>query len=68
MSDRSPRDPGDSMIRLAGVGKTYADGTVAVHDLDLDVPRGALVVLVGVFHPASRMMAESARIGAAYAC
>jgi osmoprotectant transport system ATP-binding protein len=35
------------MIRLAGVGKTYADGTVAVHDLDLDVPRGALVVLVG---------------------
>lgn len=35
------------MIRLAGVGKTYPDGTVAVHDLDLDVPRGALVCLVG---------------------
>jgi osmoprotectant transport system ATP-binding protein len=35
------------MIRLDGVGKTYADGTVAVHELDLDVPRGALVVLVG---------------------
>jgi osmoprotectant transport system ATP-binding protein len=35
------------MIRLAGVGKTYDDGTVAVHALDLDVPRGAIVCLVG---------------------
>jgi osmoprotectant transport system ATP-binding protein len=35
------------MIRLVGVGKTYPDGTVAVHDLDLDVPRGEVVVLVG---------------------
>ena len=35
------------MIRLEGVGKTYADGTVAVQELDLDVPRGAMVCLVG---------------------
>ncbi len=35
------------MIRLSGVGKTYDDGTVAVHELDLDVARGELVVLVG---------------------
>jgi osmoprotectant transport system ATP-binding protein len=35
------------MIRLAGVGKTYPGGTVAVRELDLDVPRGALVTLVG---------------------
>jgi osmoprotectant transport system ATP-binding protein len=35
------------MIRLEGVGKRYPDGTVAVHDLDLDVPEGELVVLVG---------------------
>jgi osmoprotectant transport system ATP-binding protein len=35
------------MIRLEGVGKTYPDGTVAVHDLYLDVPRGDLVCLVG---------------------
>ena len=35
------------MIRLVGVGKTYPDGTVAVHHLDLDVPRGEVVVLVG---------------------
>ena len=35
------------MIRLAGVGKTYPDGTVAVQELDLDVPRGSLVCLVG---------------------
>ena len=36
-----------SMIRLRGVGKTYADGTVAVHELDLDVGTGELVCLVG---------------------
>ena len=47
MSDRSPDDAADPMIRLVGVGKTYPDGTVAVHELDLDVPRGAVVVLVG---------------------
>jgi osmoprotectant transport system ATP-binding protein len=35
------------MIRLSGVGKTYADGTVAVHELDLDVPRGQVMCLVG---------------------
>lgn len=38
---------GDPMIRLAGVGKTYDDGTVAVQELDLDVGRGELVCLVG---------------------
>ncbi len=38
---------GEPMIRLSGVGKTYPDGTVAVRELDLDVPRGAMVVLVG---------------------
>ena len=37
----------DPMIRLAGVGKTYDDGTVAVHELDLEVGRGELVCLVG---------------------
>ena len=41
--DRSP----DLMIRLQRVGKTYDGGTVAVQELDLDVPRGALVTLVG---------------------
>jgi osmoprotectant transport system ATP-binding protein len=35
------------MIRLTGVGKTYPDGTVAVHDLDLSVAAGEMVVLVG---------------------
>lgn len=35
------------MIRLRGVGKTYPDGTVAVHELDLEVGRGELVCLVG---------------------
>jgi osmoprotectant transport system ATP-binding protein len=37
----------DAMIRLEGVGKTYPDGTVAVQQLDLDVPRGRTVCLVG---------------------
>jgi osmoprotectant transport system ATP-binding protein len=35
------------MIRLSGVSKQYADGTVAVHELDLDVARGEMVTLVG---------------------
>ena len=39
--------PDDAMIRLSGVGKTYPDGTVAVHELDLDVRRGEMVCLVG---------------------
>ncbi len=43
MSDRSE----EPMIRLVGVGKTYPDGTVAVRELDLDVPTGGVVVLVG---------------------
>jgi osmoprotectant transport system ATP-binding protein len=36
-----------TMIRLSGVGKTYGDGTVAVHELDLEIATGELVVLVG---------------------
>jgi osmoprotectant transport system ATP-binding protein len=35
------------MIRLDGVSKRYDDGTVAVHELNLDVPEGETVVLVG---------------------
>ncbi|GAA5144724.1 ATP-binding cassette domain-containing protein [Nocardioides marinquilinus] len=37
----------EPMIRLTGIGKTYPDGTVAVHELDLEVGRGELAVLVG---------------------
>ncbi|WP_321163492.1 ABC transporter ATP-binding protein [Nocardioides sp. Root151] len=37
----------DPMIRLSGVSKTYADGTTAVHELDLEVRRGEMVTLVG---------------------
>ncbi len=35
------------MIRLTGVGKTFPDGTVAVHELDLAVAPGEMMVLVG---------------------
>ena len=37
----------EPMIRLDGVSKKYEDGTVAVHELDLDVPEGETVVLIG---------------------
>lgn len=37
----------EAMILLQRVGKTYANGTVAVHELDLDVRRGEMVCLVG---------------------
>ncbi len=37
----------EPMIRLDGVGKRYPDGTVAVHELAMDVPEGEMVVLVG---------------------
>jgi osmoprotectant transport system ATP-binding protein len=47
--DATPHDDDGhvAMIRLDGVSKRYDDGTVAVHDLDLDVPEGETVVLVG---------------------
>jgi osmoprotectant transport system ATP-binding protein len=50
MNATAPREglaPGEAMIRLEGVGKTYADGTVAVHELDLAVAPGEVVCLVG---------------------
>ncbi|HET7741918.1 MAG TPA: ATP-binding cassette domain-containing protein, partial [Mycobacterium sp.] len=35
------------MISFEGVTKRYPDGTVAVDDLSLEVPAGALTVFVG---------------------
>jgi osmoprotectant transport system ATP-binding protein len=37
----------DPMIRLEAIGKRYADGTVAVHELSLEVARGQVAVLIG---------------------
>ncbi len=37
----------DAVIVLRGVTKQYPDGTVAVHELDLDVAEGEICVLVG---------------------
>ena len=48
--DASTRDggrTGAAPIVLEGVRKQYADGTVAVAGLSLDVPAGELVVLIG---------------------
>jgi osmoprotectant transport system ATP-binding protein len=44
---RGSQQTEETMIRLDGVGKTYPDGTVAVRELDLDVPRGSVTCLVG---------------------
>ncbi|MCW2972115.1 MAG: transporter ATP-binding protein [Thermoleophilia bacterium] len=41
-----PRPP-TSGVSFARVNKTHADGTVAVRQLDLDCPAGAITVLVG---------------------
>ncbi|MFC5946471.1 ATP-binding cassette domain-containing protein, partial [Micromonospora harpali] len=35
------------MITFSGVTKRYADGTVAVDDLSLEVPTGEITVFVG---------------------
>lgn len=37
----------DAMIRFESVTKRYADGTVAVDDLTLEVPQGGITVFVG---------------------
>jgi osmoprotectant transport system ATP-binding protein len=47
-SDRPPATGGGAEeIRLEGVSKTYADGTVGVEELDLTFAAGELTVLVG---------------------
>jgi osmoprotectant transport system ATP-binding protein len=40
-------DDSEPMIRLEGVSKRFADGTLAVEQLDLSVARGEIVCLVG---------------------
>jgi len=40
-------NPNEALIRFDGVGMTYADGTVAVDHLDLDVAAHELLTLVG---------------------
>jgi osmoprotectant transport system ATP-binding protein len=46
-SDHGAEPTAEPMIRLDGLSKRYADGTVAVDDVTLDVGRGELVMLVG---------------------
>jgi osmoprotectant transport system ATP-binding protein len=50
MNATAPRregSAGEAMIRLEGVGKRYPDGTVAVHELDLEIASDEVVCLVG---------------------
>src|SRR5579871_3273807 len=37
----------DPLLRFCGVSKRYDDGTVAVDNVDLDVPQGQFCVLLG---------------------
>src|SRR5699024_6861821 len=48
-TSRRPAQPiaSEPMIRFEDVTKRYADGTVAVDGLSLEVPRGGITVLVG---------------------
>ncbi|MEJ2514975.1 MAG: ABC transporter ATP-binding protein [Gammaproteobacteria bacterium] len=43
------RDTGGdaAVIRIRGLGKTYADGVPALHDVDLDIRRGEIFALLG---------------------
>ena len=44
----APDDAPEPMIRLEGVGKTYPGSDIpAVESLDLDIPKGEILVLVG---------------------
>jgi len=40
-------DGPDGGLRLSSLTKRYANGFTAVHDLDLDVPRGSFIALLG---------------------
>ncbi len=42
-----PYHPAVAEISLAGISKTFADGTLAVADLDLDIADGELLAVVG---------------------
>jgi len=47
MNDTIKGDPGNSIVRLRGVRRAYADGVVALRDVDLDIARGEMVAIVG---------------------
>jgi putative ABC transport system ATP-binding protein len=40
-------DDGETIVMLRGVRREYADGVVALRDVDLDVRRGEMVAIVG---------------------
>src|SRR5262245_33239567 len=46
-SARLPPEGEPLLIKFEGVTKRYADGTVAVDDLTLEIPSGQITVLVG---------------------
>lgn len=47
MNGASMADADETIIRLRGVRREYADGVVALRDVDLDVRRGEMVAIVG---------------------
>ena len=47
MNGASMADTGETIVRLRGVRREYADGVVALRDVDLDIRRGEMVAIVG---------------------
>lgn len=46
--EQGVREPAGPLLSVRGLSKTYPDGTVALRDFDLDVPRGQLVAVIGL--------------------
>jgi NitT/TauT family transport system ATP-binding protein len=47
LAERTAAEPSPALVQLAGVGKTFASGTVALQGLDLSVGRHEFVTLLG---------------------
>lgn len=46
--ERTSGESAAALLSVRGLHKTYADGTVALRDFTLDVPRGQLVAVIGL--------------------
>jgi putative ABC transport system ATP-binding protein len=47
MNSTGVNGPVETIVMLRGVGREYADGVVALRDVDLDIRRGEMVAIVG---------------------
>ena len=47
MPDSTPAAPGEPIVRVAGLSKTYASGLTALNSIDLSIERGEIFALLG---------------------